>query len=252
MNRTTTNTATAPLTVIASLVLLLALPSAAEAFQLKTTYEGEYIRWDRTDVEVVLDESLADLGPRDAVEATVIAAFDEWVDSADLPLEFHFVIGSCGEPGHRPGDHNENCVMARTGYFDDDTDAGATSLASHDAASGVIKDADIVINAASGLWAVDDQDGTYDLHAAVLHEVGHFLGLAHSEIAEARMRPTLSDEEASAGLHADDIAGATALYEGLTSSDGLRCSVATVGNSAPRGWMLIALLGALAIARRRN
>ncbi|KAB1219282.1 Metalloendoproteinase 1 [Morella rubra] len=60
-------------------------------------------------------------------------------------------------------------------------------------------------------WSVGAKPGAVDLETVALHEIGHLLGLKHSSIKEAIMYP-LIDDEATKGLHADDIQGIKALY----------------------------------------
>lgn len=78
--------------------------------------------------------------------------------------------------------------------------------------AGSIYDADIVFNATNPL-AVSGLDGTLDIQAVALHEVGHTFGLAHSVIEDAVMYPFLSSDIADARtLHTDDIAYASEFY----------------------------------------
>jgi hypothetical protein len=216
-----------------ALISPVLVPAGAAAFSYKTTAAGDPVRWNQAGIEVVLDESLSALCPRDIMEDLLSAAFDEWVDAADLPLEVELTWGTCGEAG--VGDSSAgNCVTADAGYFSGTAGTGATTLVSYVLETGVIRDADIVVNAIDGLWRCGETEGDVDLAAAMLHEVGHFLGMSHSEIDEAVMSPTMSDEDEAAPLHEDDIEGAAALYEGLDIADELACSVSAVG-SDPAG-----------------
>ncbi len=60
--------------------------------------------------------------------------------------------------------------------------------------TGEIYDADIEVNSANNLVTVtDDAAATkYDLQAILTHEVGHFIGIAHTQDASATMFPSYS------------------------------------------------------------
>ena len=57
----------------------------------------------------------------------------------------------------------------------------------------------------------------YDLYTVALHEIGHALGLDHSEHTSARMYSTYEGVET--GLSADDVAGIRAIYGGARQAD---------------------------------
>ncbi|KAL6143352.1 hypothetical protein ACLB2K_054047 [Fragaria x ananassa] len=63
-------------------------------------------------------------------------------------------------------------------------------------------------------WAVGGKPGAFDYESCALHEIGHLLGLAHSSVSGAAMAPSLPAGATVRGLHADDIAGIKALYNG--------------------------------------
>jgi len=60
-------------------------------------------------------------------------------------------------------------------------------------------------------WSVGVRQGAFDLQTVALHEIGHLLGLGHSEVEGAIMYASIS-AGVSKGLHADDIQGIKALY----------------------------------------
>lgn len=64
------------------------------------------------------------------------------------------------------------------------------------------------------IWADDPTDTTadadFDLFTVALHEIGHALGLDHSNVAGSVMEPVYAGARRT--LHADDIAGIRAIY----------------------------------------
>ncbi len=79
-----------------------------------------------------------------------------------------------------------------------------------------ISDADIVFNSGES-WDVYSGplrfDGTSEFERVALHELGHALGLDHSNADSAIMRPFVSDNDA---LQTDDIDGVISIYGGET------------------------------------
>jgi len=77
--------------------------------------------------------------------------------------------------------------------------------------AGKAVDSDIVFNTK---WKWNSyrgnlRRGVYDVRRVMIHELGHTLGLGHSNKAGAIMRPIVSNQDK---LGADDIAGAQRLY----------------------------------------
>ncbi len=214
------------------------------------------VRWEKTEIEFVLDESLSALGPLEEVENTIIGAFDTWVDMAGLPLRFSFVRGICDAPGYREGEANLNCIMVLEDYWDEGSDPGATAVVSYGSRSGHIADADIVFNH-DLVNDIDDLGAKMDrIRNVALHEVGHVLGLSHTDVNQASMFPLMdASMEGTVDLHDDDIDGAVSLYEGLDADVGpMGCSVVNVAaTDSPElaCWLIITALGLLWRARRR-
>ncbi|KAK3211360.1 hypothetical protein Dsin_016066 [Dipteronia sinensis] len=60
-------------------------------------------------------------------------------------------------------------------------------------------------------WSVGAVRGSNHLETVALHEIGHLLGLGHSQVERAIMWPSITTGTTK-GLHRDDIEGIRALY----------------------------------------
>ncbi len=237
----------------------------AFGYELRETEKGDPIRFNKKQVDIVLDSSLELLGPIDEIEEAVEEMFELWIDRAGLPMRFRFTSGNCKQFGYSSKGRNQNCVGASTS---DEMwervqggDPGATAIVSYKPSNGKIVDADIVFNAADWEWSTDgSEEGTLSLRAVAAHEIGHFLGLAHSDIEEAIMYPTTRVGETAAGaLHDDDITAANALYDEIaddlvdgSSADDINLAdcTATAAGGTPSSFGLFAGFLAFMLVRR--
>lgn len=130
-------------------------------------------------------------------------------ETAELITELAFDawrVADCG--GQRPGfvaqnlgfvecasvEYNKDAGNANVIVFRDDAwphpDTGhniALTTTTFDPNTGALLDADIELNSASYELSVSDDDVQFDLLSVLTHEIGHFLGLSHSDDAEATM-----------------------------------------------------------------
>lgn len=96
---------------------------------------------------------------------------------------------------------NGSCLAATlTGYY----------------SGSVITDADVYTNTKTALYSSREPDGCsgeYDLDGIMVHEVGHVIGIGHSNVAGATMYPSVSACNANnRTLEADDLAAKNDLY----------------------------------------
>ncbi|KAK2980805.1 hypothetical protein RJ640_029882 [Escallonia rubra] len=129
----------------------------------------------------------------------VARAFDAWasathfsfsrsqdVASADIKIGFHSRNHGDGNPFDGPSGILAHAWAPQDGRFHYDADES---------------------------WSVGPAPvaGEFDLQTVALHEIGHLLGLEHSEVEGAIMSPAIASGSTK-GLHEDDIQGIKVLY----------------------------------------
>jgi hypothetical protein len=234
----------------------------------------------------------------DFAHASAVAAraFQTW-SSANCgggvgpSLEFHD-LGPVACAKHEYNDQqksvggNANIIMFRDNDWDASglSDSGSTlalTTLTFNLATGEIYDADIEINGEKPISAEDAiPSDTYDLQSILTHEIGHFLGLAHSAVPCTDVDcPTMNAlyTRGSAdfrSLEADDVEGICAVYPpareaaasncmpshglsqvcGTSKSPKKGCAVAGLGagQEPGAGALAVALFGLAAGLRRRS
>lgn len=165
-------------------------------------------------------------------------------------------------PGYVPAGPNENLVILIDERWPQaPNDLGKTLLA-FGIESGELYDADIELNSEDYAFAVDAGPGEIDLQAVLTHEIGHVLGLDHSDVPGATMQPetpgfatidlrTLAD---------DDVAGICAIYPpapktspGASAGDsGGGCDVGGRGSAHASAWPWVFVALCLCGAAKRR
>lgn len=80
-----------------------------------------------------------------------------------------------------------------------------------------IVEADIHLNARDFTFTIGAAPPAIDLQAILTHELGHVLGIGHSEIARATMSSGLLSGIAARSLEKDDLDAVCAMYPGMSS-----------------------------------
>ncbi len=159
------------------------------------------------------------------MRAVVQAAFQQWT-SADCGngQKPNFVVNTfpdvtctavTGSSGYKSAGPNCNVWVFEDSnwvYGTEGESAIAVTTVKFSPTTGEIYDADVELNSeidefTTGLINVD-----WDLPSVVLHEAGHFLGMAHSTVDTAVMAPTLNEFQMKRTLTSDDMQGICAIY----------------------------------------
>jgi hypothetical protein len=191
---------------------------SAHACQTK----GVPLQWKDGSIELLVDKAGSQsLGISGAdTQQAVEAAFSTWM-SADCPGGGHpsFTANTELESGLR-ADYsedgpNQSVVLYEDGRWPYETGAVAKTLLAFTLDAGDMVDADVVFNSADFPLATDPTSTSeVDLEAVLTHELGHVLGLAHSDAPGATMQPETQGFATAAlkTLEPDDMDGICAIY----------------------------------------
>lgn len=180
---------------------------SAHAYEVSVDDSGEPLRWNQMPLsyEVRLAGAPEGISP-EAWHQAIDEAFASWTGVEGTRVEFD-PLGKVDAPGSSIAD-GQNIVWFDT-KWDDDPEVGMRTNV-WVTQSGKPVGFDIRVNATLD-WSLTG-DGL-DAQAALTHEVGHVIGLDHSDVETATMFYALGPNEAfRRELSADDEAGVVFLY----------------------------------------
>jgi hypothetical protein len=188
--------------VVAGVAALLFVAGRAGAYVRYTSESGKMFRWPQTCVPTTTypDDLLAMMSI-DEIVGAVDASAVAWSRGADACTYMDITVSSSTDATPRATNDGRNniifratdwCKLTAMGTCDStfvyDPAALALTSVSASTSSGIIRDADIEVNAFHFMWADlvahPDLRGNgqpyHDLQNAVTHEMGHLIGLDHT------------------------------------------------------------------------
>jgi hypothetical protein len=160
----------------------------------------------------------------ETAKAIIELAFEKWatVDCGDGQSPSFRAVNSgpvvCRQAEYNQLDSNANAFMFRDRDwpYRNAIDTLALTTVTYNVETAAIYDADVEMNSAEAPFTTTEtpRSDAADFEAVVTHEVGHFLGLSHSEVHAATMRG-IGYQVGTTGLRTlapDDIAGICEIY----------------------------------------
>ncbi len=154
--------------------------------------QGIAIKWARPCLSFSVDSSNLRLDQVQPILDVVTRAFDAWSlikcprtgERPQIDLRHHWGAVLCGHVEYNSAQGNANVITFRNEwpYFGAGDELGRTTV-TYLVDTGEIVDADVEINNEETFSLSEEipEDG-YDLQSVLTHEIGHFLGVAHSKL----------------------------------------------------------------------
>jgi hypothetical protein len=225
-------------------------PRSADAYELRQTSQGAFVRWDSAQVPFVVDASLDAAAPHGAQAA--LDAIAAWSGVGNGPK----LVARMGSGAAEPAADGQNTILYMPDGYPPAQGALAVTISTVDVSTGELLDTDIVINgtyafavlaqnarAAPGTQPIategqslgTEPSAPFDLRHVVGHEIGHALGLAdvYDDLHAVMYAYTSAGDAARRAPSPDDVAGIDSLYRGLLERGS--CSASSVGSFDPVG-----------------
>ena len=156
----------------------------------------------------------------DEAHGAIIEGFTQWLnaDCGDGRAP-GITISDYGPVECRKAEYNQESPNANIFMFRDDDwpyenaiDTLALTTLIFNADNGEIYDADVEVNTNQSPMSIGDiSNSDIDFSSVITHEIGHFLGLSHSDAQGSTMRPSYAPgQTAMSSIELDDVQGVCA------------------------------------------
>jgi len=231
---------------IALLAALLIAPTG-EAYTMMRNDYGAALYWRQMPIKFSVNPENPFGLTEDEVEDAVLTAAESW-EAVGAAIEFEYLGFTDTQD---MGFDQENVI-----YFSDEWEQGDSKAAmtyNWTTEDGAIVSFDVGINANNFEWTIDELDPVMDIENVMAHELGHVLGLGHSDIDDlaTMWESTSSGELIKRSLRPDDENGLLANY-GADVPMGLACSSAGGNTGSSLGWLVGMAAAGLCLQRRRR
>jgi hypothetical protein len=208
--------------------VLHGLQASAYTVQFADKGKTQRLHWKTGEIEVHLSKSLKKTSPfiksekgPEAISDALGKAFLHWEEVAGVRFDLAWTDDTDVSVSGPQGDGVSLITIADTPdnivFFDGQADTAAKTRIFY-TGKGQITEGDIVLNPFQ-LFSDDGTAATFDLESVLTHEIGHLLGLGHSDITGS----TMHGHHAQNGIYSlpvtafrslaeDDITGVRALY----------------------------------------
>ena len=230
-----------------ALLAALIIAPTSEAYTMMGNDSGAALYWQQMPIEFSINPDNPFGLSEDEIEDAILTAAESW-EAVGAAIEFEYMgFTDIQEMGY----DSENVV-----FFTDMWEEGSSKAAmtyNWSTEDGAIVAFDVGINAEDWEWTVNENSPVMDVENVMAHELGHVLGLGHSDIDDlaTMWESTEKGELIKRSLRPDDENGLLANY-GTEVPMGLACSSAGSGSNGALGWLVGLAAAGLCLQRRRR
>ncbi|MFL6466936.1 MAG: matrixin family metalloprotease [Pyrinomonadaceae bacterium] len=230
---------------IASFIFVIAAAIfPAVGYENASGLPNHAFRWPKGRIKIAISPSLSAFGngirSGSAVKEAILQSLQKWEDVANVDFEIVSTDVTTISPPGSVGDGVNVITIGNEpenlqAFTDDSVNAPALTRVFLDV-KGNINEADVVLNPYQQ-YSSDRSVGTYDLETIFTHEIGHLLGLRHSNVPSATMNDGISKNNIGSfdarpnTLALDDITKIRGLYG--TNPAILECCAVIKGKTIP-------------------